>query len=452
MIEVLLASIVAVFFLGKSTKDIEEKTQRASKLKTIVLFVLTIAVSVFYYKTYQVASIYNSVLVEGLRESINDSTDQPADTISGVCIMNFFNSGGTYNREVKNIKPSDSDISAGGVSLRISSHFEKGYSLKSKSEFENDLLYKSPFDNLGIVYNIRTVTSNIPSVLPFFYTIHDSFPMKDPKGKYQTDFNFYDLNHNPEIIKFHGYTTNGRGGLEERPVDGQLFSNAYVAEALLRTNKDYYKNPKGVCWFDVSLGSTGTNTIGFFTAADISQYVNHVLIDSKAYVMNLELVYDVPIQINPYDSCMKVGPYGIYVDGKCLKENNGRMSFHVMLPTLANLQLIRSLILTTILTALVSLLFSNLYYLARRKALQFKERHIESVDEKGLKHFMTYLYFIIGLVLVVIIYFTWLVFIDEPLDVPDKWIPYIFVIILVLFALFVYFTYRQFDKIIVRKK
>lgn len=72
-IDVLIASLISVFFLGKATKDVEEKTQLASKTRTILYLVLAIVVGIFYYKTQQVATIYHYINIDKQRETLDKS-------------------------------------------------------------------------------------------------------------------------------------------------------------------------------------------------------------------------------------------------------------------------------------------------------------------------------------------------------------------------------------------
>ena len=122
MLEALFASIVTLFFWGRATKEVEEKTQLASKTRTFVYFVLLIVVAIFYYKTYQVATIYNYVDIESWRET-RDSSNNSVDTVTNVMIKNDFSSGGLYNREMKIVKDLQDSLSGrGGVFVRIGTH------------------------------------------------------------------------------------------------------------------------------------------------------------------------------------------------------------------------------------------------------------------------------------------------------------------------------------------
>ena len=89
MINTFIAALVALFFWGKSSKDVEEKTQFASWTRTIVYGVLMCVILVFYIKTYQVATVIHSIEMKGIRSSV-DSTGHIVDTIAAINIRNFF--------------------------------------------------------------------------------------------------------------------------------------------------------------------------------------------------------------------------------------------------------------------------------------------------------------------------------------------------------------------------
>ena len=73
MINTFIAALVAIFFWGKSSNEVEEKTEHASGLRTLVYLVLSIVVGVFFYKTYQVAVVYNIVDVDGIRQGYDEA-------------------------------------------------------------------------------------------------------------------------------------------------------------------------------------------------------------------------------------------------------------------------------------------------------------------------------------------------------------------------------------------
>lgn len=106
------------------------------------------------------------------------------------------------------------------------------------------------------------------------------------------------------------------------------------------------------------------NTVNFLTASDLSQRIFEVNIHSEMPIWTLDIYFDVPIEISgiypqPDIITMRSIHYKDreklnYLQSHCL-------DFHAKLPTFENKQLVRSLLITTILLAIVSLFSANLY-------------------------------------------------------------------------------------------
>ena len=115
------------------------------------------------------------------------------------------------------------------------------------------------------------------------------------------------------------------------------------------------------------------------------------------------------------------------------------LSIHVELPTLANLQLIRSLILTTLITALVSLFFCNAYYLARRKILKCKEEYVESINKDKLKGIIVFICILSVLILIAVYKYIKILIKNEPIDVASDWfLYYIFFFVTIVIITIIY--------------
>lgn len=98
MINGFIAAFIALFFWRRGTKETEEKTRLASKLRTFIYFVLSVVVGVFFYKTYQVTTILNSISVLPVRASF-DASGVLADNIDKIEIFNRFSSSGHYKND-----------------------------------------------------------------------------------------------------------------------------------------------------------------------------------------------------------------------------------------------------------------------------------------------------------------------------------------------------------------
>lgn len=150
------------------------------------------------------------------------------------------------------------------------------------------------------------------------------------------------------------------------------------------------------------------NTIDIFTAADLSQYTYCLELNSDMYIKNVFVNYNVPIEISECHNGIDIfsDSFCIY-DKDFINAQNGEypIMFHVKLPTMANLQQIRSLILTAIVTALFSLFCTNLFYVFRKRALIYiiKKRRknlssdimVKTSDVKNIKLFFYTISFII---------------------------------------------------------
>ena len=437
-IDVLIASLISVFFLGKATKDVEEKTQLASKTRTILYLVLAIVVGIFYYKTQQVATIYHYINIDKQRETL-DKSKHCVDTITGIVILNHFSSAG-INDNVFADCFQDDILNKGGVQVKMGTHIGDEYTYKTRKDLEHTIYYKSAYNNLGMVYQIKTLSTKVPSLFPFFFTYQDDDIKKS--DCFEVKLEYFDYKKKPDLFKF--YKRNHL--LKEDSINEFIqlpFSNAYATIATLRVDKDFTdKLDKNYHTMNalVTCLSNEQNIFNIFTAADISQYVCYVNVISSVPVRALEVYHDTPIRANSPDSCVHVGTYSVRVEGKTLEDNMGNMSIHVELPTLANLQLIRSLILTTLITALVSLFFCNAYYLARRKMLKCKEEYIESINKDKLKGIVVFICILAALILVAVYKYIRILIKNEPIDVPSDWFLYyiaFFVTIVIITIIFI---------------
>ncbi len=462
MITTFIAALTALFFWNKSTKDVEEKTQLSSWTRTIVYGVLMIAVWVFYIKTYQVATVFHTIQVRGLRETIN-SDGEIADTIATIELTNKFSSGITENVPLNHIKSSNIKLrnvaETGGVFGVINLHNGNKYNIRTNPLLEDQ--YKGinqytppikikdyPIESFSHVYEISYFNSRIPSLIPFFPTF---VLEKEAPVETMTPFSWFRISDFDSFGPGVTYSTQiqDHKGVLHKVKEDNIHHEMYVGAAVLSDTitcmEDYH--------FKFDFSNNFSNRLTFFTAADISQYTCDIRIETDCYVKNLWVSYDLPIEINSYDSCMSVSAYSFKVDGDFLNKkivNKGAYRFHVKLPTLANLQLIRSLILTTLLTALVSLFFLNLFYRLRKHFIDFKERHIEEIAENRLKPFKFKLYVLLYTFLIIIAYVSWRIYKDRPFHIKletFEWLYEYNVLILLGFVLLlsvlIYFLFRK---------
>lgn len=457
MINTFIAAIVALFFWGKSSKDIEEKTQLASWLRTLVYGVLTFLVSVFYVKTYQVATVHHNIELKGLRTSRN-ANNNVADTVDNIYLVNRYSSYITEDYEIRNTALKNEMISdmaeTGGLYVSMSLQSGSEYKTKNKSEINNtsswylqkNFLGGQLLESYSHAYQLDYITSSIPSLVPLL-----------PTGKYEKDT----IESNGVFIRkkwgdcgsfgneFTSFIVfNGADDKKYKIAAKDFLRDKYYITCVLAETVTQPKTPA-----QFSFEHNSIHDFNFFTAADISQYTCDINLKSDCYVKNMEINHDLPIEINPHDSCMRVSSYSIILKRDFLNNqivNKGNYKFHIKFPTLANLQLIRSLILTTLLTALVSLFFCNLFYLVRKKILSFKEKHISQINVEKAKRFRKKICVLALVFMIFIVYIAYRIWVDHPFHIKDsvhEWlnacVNWIVAGIIILLCLLFYFMFRK---------
>ncbi len=442
MINALISALIALFFWTKATKDTEEKTEHASWLRTGVFGVLALVVIAFYLKTNQVATVYQSLAIQeirGVEKSFNSYND--IDTIESVDILNRFSDditenilksqqdlGQINNRGYESLKP-------GGC--RISFHLRQSNECKTQNIKSLEKSFGVQLaDSFNHAFIIGNLTNAIPSLLPLFITNKKHTINIDPYLYVKTLD--YDLHSYRECYELKDIIN-----LCENTSDGNLCIN-YIAASTQNGNKK----------IDFTLANNYINNLGFLSAADISQYTYCLNIKSSYYIKKINVDYDLPIEITPHDTCMTTQSTSFVIKGKYLnniinRQDNGFYVFHVKLPTLANLQLIRSLILTTLLTALVSLFFISLFYRVRKWAIGFKERHISEINADKVEKFKKKMGLLLWSFLILLVYVSCRIFINKPYyigkDIGDFLLDYwVFILIglIVILCAILYLMFR----------
>lgn len=425
IINTFIAAIVAMFFWKKTSKDIEEQTELASWTRTIVYGVLTFSVLVFYIKTYQVATINQTIQVAGFKGNFDKSSNSPKDIVTSIDVLNRFSTGITENTFKNQLSEEDREhldtIQAGGIFVSLRLTRGENDTIKNFSKYDGIATkgYPIPLKNFVHAYEIQYITNTLPSLIPLFIKKNeDEEGIHNKTNTYyrlvSSDYNSYD---GGKFAKITTYDSNGN----QKEINAKKF-DAYLNRLILTDTMQ----TNGYRDYEYETKNNYINKFGFFTAADISQYTYAIKIKSDLYIKELFVGYDLPIEINPYSTDMQVSSNSFIVKGKLLNEEMKNQSqidyycFHVKFPTLANLQLIRSLILTTLLTALVSLFFMNLFYRLRKHFISFRDNHILEISNDRVKTFRKRMGILLYLVLFAICYVAWCILIDNPFRISKE--------------------------------
>ena len=431
IVNIFIAIIVAFGFWRKSSKEQKRKTEKATLTKTVLLFLLTVGVTLFYYKTYQVARFKNHIYIEGVKgnfKSIYGGEDWtkedsalyidnrdfiPYDRVMEISLINRFTNNPLPPENEMGEIFKDKKQSGIRVSFDIASREQKPAIFFNP---DDSLTYHQAGLNLDYMYQVVCATNEIPSIFPF---------RRNMEFESEEKYNNY-------IWK---------GGVQKREdIDDDLNTLLYSVCAHLEDSLLHSKNETVECYTE------NINTLNLLSAADLSQCEYEIRVFSLLPVDSLSLYFDIPVIISGLDikkddiSSKKIKlditdrarhPWGEYIE------------FHASMPTLSNMQLIRSLVLTTILTALCSLFLTNLFYYCRKLYL----KHIR----KGPLTYATKKRFLLVLIpsgravawvlILFVSYLLWLVYNGDIIQVSDfmaDYLVYFLMIGLAVFGILVY--------------
>lgn len=449
MINNLLAALIALGFIHRNMDDDEsKKVQNASWIRVLIYFVLTSLTLIAFYKTYQVATIKSQLYVYGIRGAMfhNDSTntEEIGDTVS-ITVHTVFNSERFSFKEsqetLESGNPQELTSRMGGTDFCMRLNGEKKYSIRTypdvtREKMENEDL--KVIDGNGPLYYIRHINTEIPMLFPFLTEI---------------EYTDYGLETNEYPDSTITYTRN-----RIMPLEGHLpelgYLGSYGGMSLIERGAEFYgsqRKQKEYITTVISLANN-YNTMNFFTAADLTQCSFDVNVFSDCPVDFVRFNFNIPVEISPmYLKMDTLDAYGFQISDKETLSgfssiesgfHGQRIRFHAKLPTLSNMQLIRSLILTTLLTTFISLLLSNLYYWIKkiiytmyvRKESIMKE-HLKRLDKNRKKlKLLSFSAMIIGAV--ILLRLGWLVLINHPIKIASSnWDNYMDMFPLIVFGI-----------------
>ena len=487
MINQFISSIVAIFYWGKTSSKTMEKILHASWVKTFVYGFLTIVVFVLFYKTYQVATVINMIQLTGIKQAC-DSSEHVLDTVKNVCIVhrlaeNSMQQGDFLVKGIKEFskdKEIDEKLSqSGGTYIEIHAFVHPykyiqqkfdGYDEIAQRSFEMELDNNNiPHENVNHLYQLFYLATNIPSFIPFYPKLEGGHDYEYCDNHIFYNSNIGNSRNNPLISFRDDYTNKGRQFYVKN--DEEIVNLPDVLNnglALIETmgtinieEIDYDYARLGLFAFNDI-----TNKLNIFTAADISQYTYVLSLSSDCPVKRLYIDYDIPIETAQIDENMIIGTRGITLDSVFVKkmQRSPSIVFHIKFPSLANLQLIRSLVLTTLLTALFSLFCRNLYFCIRKWAYKRREKNripigvarkfSEKTKEKikhGVRSFNRILYTLLLSIVIGIIVLLFIVIRNTSILIPEvlfdyKYFIFIVVMIFIFIAIIIYYAYKKIQK------
>lgn len=372
MFQNIISAILSFGIWNRVTKEQNEKTNKSSWLRVIVYGVLSFLTGVFLYQSYQVSHIRNFIYIEGIRGTI-DSESVVGDSVQ-IQINNVFRHPVSQEEKDSLIKlfftkfESDKYPFSG---LMLSMLF-KNDSTKPVRYFPNEKVPKdSNLAKNGHLYRIDYFSSSVPSFFPVNYVDSTGYKFElDKESKIRYDYSRYEnlyYTYNDKTVKKTIREKMGRLGSHDI---------SYVGDFNLDSVQ------RGTIPYTCLFADTEINTLNFFSAADISKCIYTIYVASDCPLKYFGVNFDIPVDIKifdyPADSIIYTGFNTTNPEKLNEIRNHSSYTFFVNFPTLENMQLIRSLILTSLVTIFVTLFCSNVYFCFRRL---YKKKHRMPISE-----------------------------------------------------------------------
>jgi len=378
----LFVSATAVFLGFLFLRDTKGKPLNPSWIKIFFYFITLVVVGAFFYKTNQVMTVNSNITIENYRSYVskNDST-QVADSIETVEIYNSFLSNSHNN----SIRYKDEENKSSNVSFTIRAPKSDNCTILDAVPrgIINNLAQELKMfpQHIGRMYQVNYATSCVIPFVPVLLSKDSIYNPITTEGntisrKYKNT-NIYDKEGMIGVKSETGVTEDlpdfvePTGLLKYYSKTGRLTASSH-----LNVNSDLHFN-------ETIEGSV----FDFFTAADISQYILSLGIHSPCHIQVVNVLYDLPVEIQSDERGVLPGTFGFHIYGAVLRDmvNGDGASFYVKLPTMANLQTVRSFILTTLIAALLALLISSLGDMITYYRIKGERLLLSKVSKNGVK-------------------------------------------------------------------
>lgn len=409
--QIFLVAMVTFFFVKRLTSDDKVRVSTASGWRTLFFLFFFLVTGMMYYKTCQVTTVNNIIQVEDFISDFDAKTNKSNDTIEKIDIYNKFSTLGLFmdSYEEKydklfNHKDDSTFRGMGGVTIVLTTHLKDSIRLNPfrSSPQIKDMCdsVKSQHPELKQFYLFSLYSSSFKSFFPFKGRYRIQYEdVQDKDSAYFTTF----LSCYPANITFIDKRCGDKITLDD--------DNTYEFSIALGV-KNQHSAHKTITIFPAL--RTDVGEAGFFTASDITQYSYKVFVNGTIPVDTLLIRYNLPVEfMGAPNSALKTCRSIMLTGNQIPNDSHKQFEFYVKLPALENLQLIRSLILTTVLTAFFTLFISNLYYWICKRKRDFRRKYQKNIPYgtakfikikrvKHFKQFIKYILFIIGVVLLIV--------------------------------------------------
>ena len=411
-----LPAIFAFLFWGKTTAESEDRTRHSSWMRTLVFLVLTICVGLIYVKTLEILYLTNYIDVRAakavnkengknqititIQNQLNNDDKNPSEIVKNELLYNKRGNtdekSSVYDDNIGNSRGSWTIV---GFLLSNDTSFILQDYVSAKTHYRpapdvpwNNALYSEHGYEFSGIFNIdslcslitepaswskkprriihlkgqgRKIVTSHTSVQKYFCIIYQkAVPDFLPFRLLQTNYHKDDKTGNPHVKSRLFFSANTPWtSIHPREIfgdDGFIQFSGIIHERV---------GNESCAPTDISLSTSHFNRLGYLTAGDISQGILQLQLHSDIQVSDIYLNFRTPVEFVqlPFTPDA-ISPYGFHIsDSTTISQIIDKdLRLYLKFPALANKQLVRSLILTTLLTALASLFLTNLYFCLRR--------------------------------------------------------------------------------------
>ena len=443
MIEGFIIVIITLLFWGKVSKDTLENNPKMDVVKTIVYLTLSIILAIVYYKSSQVEISENRIEIRKLACTTNQEgkrSDSVAVTVNYRMTHGNVNYSSTYTNFNPlggvdfQIKSKRSYLNLSIDTTKLRTIYELLYHCIENPDLYNEIPENSVLGKIverykEEVFQFRPNLINIEKRLlesSNGITREDSivlidalqYILKDQRDLYfitymppkrktflpidlapKDEMNYLDgkeekYSFGVKIKRFLEEFVDpawDKSGIEREEQRREFDSNHmtaylyYIGSAMIPDKEITPNTTKTRHYLNLISTDSLFNYVDYFTASDMSQRVFKISLFSEVPLYALAINFDEPINISEiFPSPDIIGMNQVvYLDSIKLDYFRDKsLMFHAKLPTYENKQLLRSLVLTTILTAVFSLFCTNLYLCGRGLIRRFTNKRVISDEEK----------------------------------------------------------------------
>ena len=427
--------VIAVGFWRNTSKEQQKMVKKASFTRTLILSLLTAWVIFFYYKSYQVATFMNKIEFKSAVKKYYD-----VDTIQKLPIYLLSSMCGPGGTGVEN-----KELEWSGDTLIIDKKIihDTIKSMVLLNGFTNKLegFSNNPMDchdPLSDFFWVDEDSHSQNSGIRTFIQLNDSFHKRNGNEDNLYNLQYY-TNTIPQLLPFIQYRSIYpiealyKDSVKKDNKVGRDYDRAF----LLQIGKGQYSD--SLTFHRASIANEFINNLNFFSAADLSQCEYKIELSSDIPIEQFCMYFNLPVEIssiditkrrkynyrgdfdlpeitsvNPINNNISSRGFSIHLEEGDDGNIDSFLHLIVHFPTFANLQLIRSLILTTILTALLSLTLANIYFLSRKFYFKYVRKRKEKYSQ-----ILRYLWIpisktILWTLILIIIYIFYLSISDNP--------------------------------------